>query len=92
MQAVATGAGRNGTVESVGDAEKPLSLKLSSPKTLGGPGDGQNPEQLFAMGYACASPPPLSCVSRFSSILCSGSTVLAFASYFSKQPCNYHVI
>jgi len=25
------------------------------PKSLGGQGDGQNPEQLFAMGYACMS-------------------------------------
>jgi len=48
--ATATGAGRNGSVESDGDA--PLALKLSSPKSIGGKGDGQNPEQLFAMGYA----------------------------------------
>lgn len=54
-QAVAEGAGRNGHVKSVGDAEAPLDLKLSTPKSLGGSGDGQNPEQLFALGYACAS-------------------------------------
>ncbi|KAL5528366.1 hypothetical protein ACEPAF_7502 [Sanghuangporus sanghuang] len=51
-EALAEGAGRNGSVKSLGDAEAPLALKLSTPKTLGGPGDGQNPEQLFAMGYA----------------------------------------
>lgn len=33
-----------------------MTLKLASPKALGGPGDGTNPEQLFAMGYACMSP------------------------------------
>ncbi|MDN5964391.1 MAG: organic hydroperoxide resistance protein [Actinomyces sp.] len=31
-----------------------LSLDLRAPKAMGGPGDGTNPEQLFAMGYgAC---------------------------------------
>ncbi|KAF9793006.1 OsmC-like protein [Thelephora terrestris] len=48
--ATAIGEGRNGTVKSDGDV--PLSFKLSTPKSIGGKGDGQNPEQLFAMGYA----------------------------------------
>ena len=31
-----------------------ISLDLRAPKAMGGPGDGTNPEQLFAMGYgAC---------------------------------------
>lgn len=51
-EALAEGAGRNGSVKSLGDAQAPLALKLSTPKSLGGAGDGQNPEQLFAMGYA----------------------------------------
>ncbi|EGF89496.1 OsmC family protein [Asticcacaulis biprosthecium C19] len=43
----ATG-GREGTAQSGN-----LDLKLSTPKELGGAGgDGTNPEQLFAMGYA----------------------------------------
>lgn len=45
--AVAQGAGRNGTVSSNGKT-----LKLATPKELGGAGDGENPEQLFAMGYS----------------------------------------
>ncbi|RDX42713.1 OsmC-domain-containing protein [Lentinus brumalis] len=49
-KAEASGAGRNGIVKSFGDA--PLELKMSMPKTTGGKGDGQNPEQLFAMGYS----------------------------------------
>lgn len=53
-KATAEGAGRNGTVKSFGDA--PLDLKLAMPKVAGGKGDGQNPEQLFAMGYSCAYP------------------------------------
>ena len=45
--AKATG-GREGTAQSGN-----LDLKLSTPKELGGAGgDGANPEQLFAMGYA----------------------------------------
>ncbi|KAI0744102.1 OsmC-like protein [Daedaleopsis nitida] len=49
-KATASGAGRNGQVESFGDS--PLELKMAMPKNTGGKGDGQNPEQLFAMGYA----------------------------------------
>ncbi|KAG6812702.1 hypothetical protein H0H92_001204 [Tricholoma furcatifolium] len=45
--ATATGAGRRGEVKSGG-----LELKLDTPKELGGSGKGENPEQLFAMGYA----------------------------------------
>jgi osmotically inducible protein OsmC len=46
----ATGAGRNGRTET--DDGK-VRLDLSVPKDMGGPGgDGTNPEQLFASGYA----------------------------------------
>ncbi|OCH92455.1 OsmC-like protein [Obba rivulosa] len=48
--ATARGQGRNGEVKSYDDAG--LELRLAMPKSLGGKGDGQNPEQLFAMGYA----------------------------------------
>lgn len=33
-------------------AENPLDITLASPKELGGNGAGNNPEQLFAAGYA----------------------------------------
>jgi osmotically inducible protein OsmC len=47
--ATATG-GREGHAKSSDGA---LSVKLSTPKELGGPGgDGTNPEQLFAAGYS----------------------------------------
>ena len=52
-KATAEGPGRNGLVKSNGDS--PLELKMSMPRAAGGKGDGQNPEQLFAMGYACES-------------------------------------
>ena len=42
--------GRDGQVTS---SDKHLDLKLATPKALGGPGgEGTNPEQLFAAGYA----------------------------------------
>lgn len=44
---VASGAGRNGQTECNG-----LKLQLATPKELGGTGQGENPEQLFAMGYS----------------------------------------
>ncbi|KAG7098392.1 hypothetical protein E1B28_000351 [Marasmius oreades] len=47
VTATAQGSGRNGSVSSNG-----LNLNLALPKELGGTGNGENPEQLFAMGYA----------------------------------------
>lgn len=48
-QATATG-GRTGTART---ADGALDVTLVTPKELGGPGgDGNNPEQLFAAGYA----------------------------------------
>ncbi len=48
--AQATG-GRAGTSTST---DPDMSLNLRTPKSMGGRGDGTNPEQLFAMGYgAC---------------------------------------
>lgn len=48
-QAKATG-GRDGTAETLDGS---LKVNLSTPKELGGAGgDGNNPEQLFAAGYA----------------------------------------
>lgn len=58
--ATASGQGRNGKVISPTEmtttttttATEPFSLRLAMPTALGGKGDGQTPEQLFAMGYA----------------------------------------
>ncbi|THU94181.1 OsmC-like protein [Dendrothele bispora CBS 962.96] len=46
-RATAEGAGWNGDVYCEGQ-----SVKLALPKVMGGTGLGQNPEQLFAMGYS----------------------------------------
>ncbi|HCD3015258.1 TPA: organic hydroperoxide resistance protein [Corynebacterium striatum] len=48
-EALATGAGRNGR-SVVKDSD--LDFDLAAPKEMGGSGDGVNPEQLFAAGYA----------------------------------------
>ena len=47
--ATATGGGRDGQSRTHDGA---LDLKLAVPKEMGGSGDGVNPEQLFATGYA----------------------------------------
>ncbi|MFT3689458.1 organic hydroperoxide resistance protein [Paenirhodobacter sp.] len=46
--AIATG-GRDGRSRTLDGA---IDVKLATPKELGGPGGGNNPEQLFAAGYA----------------------------------------
>ena len=33
-----------------------FSVKVSTPKQMGGPGQGTNPEQLFAAGWSACSP------------------------------------
>ena len=47
--AQAQGGGRNGSAALLGGG---LSVTLSVPKEMGGEGAGNNPEQLFALGYA----------------------------------------
>jgi Ohr subfamily peroxiredoxin len=48
-EAIASGDGRNGHVESV---DGRVSIDLAVPKAMGGSGAGSNPEQLVAMGFA----------------------------------------
>lgn len=49
-EARATGGGRDGLA---GTTDKRFTVKLTVPKEMGGPGgEGVNPEQLFATGYA----------------------------------------
>ncbi len=47
--AAATGAGRNGHVQST---DGHIDADVRIPKEMGGPGGATNPEQLFAAGYA----------------------------------------
>ena len=48
-EAIATGDGRNGHGRT---SDGLLDVTLATPPALGGTGDGTNPEQLFAVGYA----------------------------------------
>lgn len=48
-QAKASGGGRDGTSATLDGA---LAVTLAPPKEMGGTGAGNNPEQLFAVGYA----------------------------------------
>ena len=48
-EALTTGDGRDGHARS---SDGRLDLQLAIPKEMGGSGDGTNPEQLFAIGYA----------------------------------------
>lgn len=48
-EALSTGPGRNGRVTT---PDGRLDLQLAFPTELGGSGEGSNPEQLFAAGYA----------------------------------------
>ena len=48
-EALSTGGGRDGHVAT---ADKAVDLEMAPPKELGGSGEGNNPEQLFAAGYA----------------------------------------
>ena len=49
IAATATGGGRNGSVKT---EDGSFDLTMATPKELGGSGNGKNPEQLFAAGYA----------------------------------------
>ncbi|WP_330231565.1 organic hydroperoxide resistance protein [Nocardia sp. NBC_00508] len=48
-EALANGDGRNGHARTT---DGKIDVELSAPKELGGNGEGTNPEQLFAAGYA----------------------------------------
>lgn len=48
-EALSTGDGRSGHVRTSDDT---VSIDLAPPKEMGGSGNGSNPEQLFAAGYA----------------------------------------
>lgn len=60
-EALATGAGRNGHA-TVKDSD--LDFTLAIPKEMGGSGEGANPEQLFAAGYAACFHSALQAVAR----------------------------
>lgn len=60
-EALATGAGRDGHGRST---DGRVDLDLAVPTEMGGSGDGTNPEQLFAVGYAACFHSALQVVGR----------------------------
>ncbi|MEW1981212.1 organic hydroperoxide resistance protein [Citricoccus sp. NPDC079358] len=60
-EALATGGGRDGHTRT---ADGTISLDLAVPQEMGGSGDGANPEQLFAAGYAACFHSALQMVAR----------------------------
>ena len=78
--ATATDQGRNGRARS---ADGTLDLSLSMPEELGGPGgEGTNPEQLFAAGYAACFANAMRSVARRAGdeSVVEGATVTAHVS------------
>ena len=60
-EALATGEGRDGHGRT---SDGKLDLELAIPKEMGGSGNGTNPEQLFAVGYAACFHSALRLVAR----------------------------
>ena len=73
-KATSTGDGRNGHVVS---SDQRLDLDLALPPEMGGSGDGTNPEQLFAAGYAACFHSALRIVARRAKVDPGDSAVTA---------------
>ena len=73
-EALSTGDGRNGHVTS---SDQRLDFNLAFPKEMGGSGDGTNPEQLFAAGYAACFHSALRATARAAKANVDGSSVTA---------------
>lgn len=71
-EALATGEGRDGHGRS---SDGHLDFDLAIPKEMGGSGNGDNPEQLFAVGYAACFHSVLRFVARQEKADVSDSTV-----------------
>ncbi|KNY07364.1 organic hydroperoxide resistance protein [Microbacterium sp. GCS4] len=71
-EALATGAGRDGRVVT---ADGSLAFDLAIPKAMGGSGDGANPEQLFAAGYAACFHSALQAVARTQKVAIADTSV-----------------
>jgi osmotically inducible protein OsmC len=73
-EALSTGDGRSGHVAS---SDNRLDFDLAVPTEMGGSGDGTNPEQLFAAGYAACFHSALRITARRAKADIDGSSVTA---------------
>jgi len=71
-EALSTGSGRSGQVRT---SDGRVDLQLAPPAELGGSGEGTNPEQLFAAGYAACFHSALLGVARQRKVTVEGSSV-----------------
>ena len=71
-EALSTGEGRNGHVRT---SDGRIDLDLAIPQSMGGSGNGSNPEQLFAAGYAACFHSALQGVARAQKVKIENSTV-----------------
>ncbi|MEL0627518.1 organic hydroperoxide resistance protein [Salinibacterium amurskyense] len=71
-EALSTGAGRNGHVKTTSGI---VDLDLAMPTAMGGSGNGSNPEELFAAGYAACFHSALQLVARNQKVAIEHSSV-----------------
>lgn len=72
VEALSTGGGRDGHVAT---ADQAVDLEMAPPEELGGSGEGYNPEQLFAAGYAACFHSALQSAARSKKVTIDGSSV-----------------
>ncbi|MCC9203999.1 organic hydroperoxide resistance protein [Arthrobacter sp. zg-Y769] len=80
--ATATGDGRNGEART---SDGKLEVNLSTPAEMGGSGEGTNPEQLFAAGYAACFLSALKMIARAEKAPISDAAVTADVSIFKND-------
>jgi Ohr subfamily peroxiredoxin len=71
-EALSTGEGRNGHVTTI---DGRVDLDMAIPQAMGGSGNGANPEELFAAGYAACFHSALLGVARSQKITLTDETV-----------------
>ncbi|HEX2375551.1 MAG TPA: organic hydroperoxide resistance protein [Actinomycetota bacterium] len=81
-EATATGGRRNGRVRCSDGA---IDVQINPPKEVGGSGEGTNPEQLFAAGYAACFDNALASVARLEKIDPGRTSVTALVG-LAKHP------
>ena len=86
--ATATGGGRDGHV-STEDGQ--LDLDTRPPKETGGSGEGTNPEQLFAAGYAACFLSAIHSVGRHLNVATTDGAVSASVSLGKLEPIGYGI-
>ncbi|MCC3275859.1 organic hydroperoxide resistance protein [Arthrobacter sp. zg-Y20] len=80
--ATATGDGRNGEART---SDGKLEVNLSTPTEMGGSGEGTNPEQLFATGYAACFLSALKMIARAEKAPIADAAVTADVSIYKQD-------